>query len=313
MKILITGGAGFLGSELVSHLSAHGHAVWSYDHYVIEERVEDEDGNEFVRVPGDVLDVPHLFKTVRDVAPDVIVHAAAVVGPPASIYRPAHVARVNVTGGVNVMEATLQHDVGRMIDISSEEIYGHFQADTIDEEHPQDPNSPYGVTKLAVERLGLQYADHFGLDFVAGRVCWAYGHRYPRVRPPQSWIKDALAGRKTVMEQGGDHLLDITYVDDVAQGFRLLCEAEHLDHRAYHVTSGVAVTLREVAEELSQLLDGWEYEIGPGMLEMGPGFIAAKKGALRNDRAREELGFEPKYDLRSGLAANIARLKEVGA
>jgi nucleoside-diphosphate-sugar epimerase len=231
------------------------------------------------------------------------------VGPPASIVRPAHVVHVNVTGSVNVFEAALQNNVRRLIDISSEEVYGHFQADEIDEDHPQEPNSPYGVTKLAVEKLGLQYVDHFGLDYVAGRVCWAYGHRYPRVRPPQSWIKDALSGRRTTMERGGDHLLDLTYVDDVAAGFQLLCEADTLEHRAYHITSGRAVTLRDVAKELSQLLGGWEYEIGPGSLEMGPGFIAARKGALKNDRARIELGFVPRFDLSQGLAANIERLQ----
>lgn len=312
MRILVTGGDGFICSALTWHLSAAGHDVWSYDAYVAEEVRHDDAGSALTVVPGDVLDAPHLFATVARVRPDVIVHGAAVVGPPASIVRPAHVVRVNVLGSTNVLEAARHHEVGRVVDLSSEEVYGHFTADEIDEDHPRDPTSPYGVTKLAVEQLGGQYATHFGLGYVAGRVCWAYGHGYRRDRAPQSWIRDALAGRASVLARGGDHLLDLTYVDDVAQGLRLLCEAPSLSHRAYHITSGQAVTLRELAAELSAILPDWEHDIGGGSVDMGAGFIAARKGALRIDRATAELGYAPAYDLRSGLRANVDRLRVAG-
>ncbi len=311
MNVLVTGGAGFLGSEIAAFLAREGHAVWSYDHYVIEHQVE-RDGVTYTATPGDVLDVPHLYKVFARVEPEVVVHAAAVVGPPASIVRPALVTNVNINGSVNVFEAALMFGVRRVVDISSEEIYGPFTAPEIDEDHPKAPNSPYGVTKLTVEMMAEQYIEHFGLDYVAARVCWAYGARYPRVRPPQSWLKDALAGRHTVVPNGGDHRIDLTYVDDVAEGIRLLAEAPVLAHRAYHITSGVAQTMRELADAVQALMPDWTYEMGPGLIEMGPGFTAAPKGAMSNARARADLGFAPRFTLAAGLARNLADLRAQG-
>lgn len=209
---------------------------------------------------------------------------------------------------MNVFEAALFFGVRRVVDISSEEVYGSFTAPEIDEDHPKAPNSPYGVSKLTVEMLAGQYVDHFGLDYVAARVCWAYGARYPRVRPPQSWFKDAIAGRKTVVPNGGDHRIDLTYVDDVADGIRLLAEAPSLRHRAYHITSGQAQSMRELAEAVRALVPEWTYEMGPGLIEMGPGFTAAPKGAMSNARAREDIGFVPRFTLEDGLRRNLEDL-----
>jgi nucleoside-diphosphate-sugar epimerase len=311
MNIIVTGGAGFLGSEIAAFLARSGHEVWSYDHYVIEHEVE-RDGVRYMATPGDVLDVPHLYKVVARVRPEVVIHAAAIVGPPASIVRPALVTNVNINGSVNVFEAALMFGVRRVVDISSEEIYGPFAAPEIDEDHPKAPNSPYGVTKLTVEMLAGQYIEHFGLDYVAARVCWAFGARYPRVRPPQSWLKDAIAGRHTVVPNGGDHRIDLTYVDDVAEGIRLLAEATTLQHRAYHITSGTAQTMRELAEAVKELMPDWTYEMGPGFIEMGPGFTAAPKGAMSNARARDELGFVPQFSLADGLRRNLEDLLAQG-
>ena len=303
MRVLITGGAGFLGSHLARRLVAGGHKVILFDNFASAIQ-QDWRGLEQhpTLIAGDILDLSHLIRVVKEHSVQRIVHTAAIVGVPASLERPLYTARVNIEGSLNVFEAARLLAVERVVDISSEEVYGAFTADTVTEDHPQNPISPYGITKAAVERFGNHYARHYDLPYVAVRLSWVYGPGFPRPRIPRSWVEDALLGRRTVLRKGGDHRIDFTYVDDAVEGLRLVLEAPSLEHNAYNVASGQAPTLLGLAAQLRELIPSWEYEIGPGLLEQVPGWIAPRKGALDISRISRELNYRPVYDLKTGLS-----------
>jgi len=310
MKVLVTGGAGFVGSHLARKLVARGHEVVVFDNFAasLPQSMQGLVGRVVV-VSGDILDLSHLIRTCQEHGIQRVVHTAAIVGVPVSLERPLYTVKVNIEGSLNVFEAARLLHLERVVDVSSEESYGVFQAEVANEDHPQNPVSPYGVTKVAVERLADQYSRHFGLQYAAVRLCWVYGPGYPRQRIPGTWIEDALNGRRTVMATGGDHRIDFTYIDDAVEGLRLVLEASHLEQRAYNVATGRALTLREVAAELKRVLPDWEYEIGPGLLEQWPGYVAPQKGALDIRRISDELRYRPRYDLATGLPLYVESLR----
>jgi nucleoside-diphosphate-sugar epimerase len=302
--VLVTGGAGFIGRPLAARLRDLGHEVISAD------RVEGT-------LPGvrherlDVTDADAVHALVARTRPDRIVHTAAVVGVAASVgggLMPT--VQVNIAGSVNLFEAALAvGGVQRIVDLSSEEYYGHFVEEPLPETARAEPISPYGISKLAVERLAGYYADTAGLPYVAARLQWVYGPDFPRHRLPEPWLRDAVAGRSSRIERGGDQRIDFTHLDDVLQGIELLLEAETLEHRAYNVATGSAVSIRELADALHRIRPDWSVEVGGGRLELAPGVDAAVKGSYDIGRIREELGYEPRVSLEAGLRACLAAIE----
>ncbi|QFY14536.1 NAD-dependent epimerase/dehydratase family protein [Nonomuraea phyllanthi] len=304
VTVLVTGGAGFLGRPLVRRLAGLGERVVSFDRL--------SGGSlppSVTQVAGDITDGSHLEHVLRTYAVTEVVHAAAVVGVTASVAGLPAAVNVNVDGAVALFEAVCRAGgVRRVVDLSSEETYGHFARDPIREDDPALPVSPYGITKYAVERLGEYYADQQGLPYAAVRLCWVYGPGFPRRRLPHPWLQDAAAGRASRLAHGGDQRIDFTYVDDVIDGILLVLQAGRLGHRAYNIATGHAVDMRELAAEIARLRPGWQVDLGGGPLEMAPGVTAARKGALDITRARA-LGYTPRVPLAEGLARTLADLE----
>lgn len=300
MSVLVTGGAGFLGRALVAALTARGEQVVSLDRAAPRARAH------VVEIEGDITDGSAIEALLREHAVTRVIHGAAVVGVTASVAGLADTVRVNIDGSVALFEAIIRAGgVQRVVDLSSEEVYGDFAADPVPEEAPAVPVSPYGITKYAVERLGNHYGQHHELPYVATRLCWVYGAGFPRRRLPRPWLDDATAGRPSALASGGDQRIDLTHVDDAVRGVLCVLDAEVLPHRAYNIATGTAVTMRELAEEVAGLYPTWDVELGGGRLEMAPGVYAACKGALDISRARA-LGFAPQVSLAEGLARSTA-------
>ena len=301
-RYLVTGGAGFLGTGVVAALLARGDDVVAFD-IQLSPRLsvlgEQNPGLRFIA--GDVCEWPSLAAAMRESAIDGVVHCAAIVGVPNALQSPLATMRVNVEGSLNVMEAMRLFGVKRMVHISTEETYGAFSADCIDESHPQNPIMAYGVSKLAVEHLGRSYALRYGLECLNVRTCWVYGPGLPRPRVPKTLIDAAVEGRSLHLPCGADFLVDHTHVDDVVAGILLVLD--HRDHQfdAYHIASGVAVTLADIVAVLEELVPSAHISIGPGTIEFAPGLPVWRKGALAIDRARACLGYEPSFDIRRGI------------
>jgi nucleoside-diphosphate-sugar epimerase len=305
-RILVTGGGGFLGSAIVEALARRGDEVVALDIAVGQRLAVLAEGYSNLRaVVGELTEWPHLAALMRECRPDAVVHCAAIVGVPASLGAPMATMRVNVEGALNLFEAMRLFGVGRVVHISTEEVYGPFRADLIDETHPCNPVMPYGISKFAVERLGHSYARLYGFDCVNVRTCWVYGPGLPRPRVPKNLVDAAVAGRPLHLSSGAEFRVDHTYVDDLVDGVIAALDKHRHDFDVYHVASGTAPPLAEVVEVIRDLVPGADISVGPGEYRFDERAVAVRKGALDVRRAREHLNYQPKYDIRTGLAAYI--------
>jgi UDP-glucose 4-epimerase len=277
-RILITGGSGFIGAALAQGLAARGDAVSAFDiaSSPALAGLLTQPGVRFLA--GEISEWQHVVQALREVQPDVVVHCAAIVGVVASAAAPFATFRVNVGGALNVLEAMRLFGVKRLINVSTEEIYGHFRSEVIDEEHPCLPVMPYGISKFAVEQLCRDYARLHGLECIHLRTCWVYGPGLPRPRVPKTFIDAIVAGRPLHLPGGGDFRVDHVYI---------------------------APTLREMVALLRELAPGSELSIGPGDYRFDQHTAVVRKGALSIERARSDLGYWPRFDLRAGLRAYL--------
>ena len=310
-RYLVTGGSGFVGAEIVATLAARGDEVAAFDLRPtprIESLAAAHKNVSFVA--GEIAEWPGIASLMQSFRPDAVVHCAAVVGVRASLEAPIQTMRVNVEGSINVMEAMRLFGVRRMVHMSSEETYGHFRSDRIDEDHPQHPVMAYGISKVTVEQLGRSYAQRYGLECLNVRACWVYGPGLPRARVPNTLVAAAASGKPLHLESGADFRVDHTYIDDIVDGtIRVL---DHRDHPfdAYHIASGSATSLAEIVAILKEIVPGAELSVGPGNMEFVPGLPVWRKGALDIGRAAKVLGYRPHYDIRAGIAATLEGLSK---
>ena len=305
-RILVTGGAGFIGSGVVKSLAARGDDVIAFDiarSPRLDTAAAEHRNIEFIQ--GEITEWPQVVGLVQSRKPDAVVHCAPNDGVPNTLASPIGTFRVNVDGSLNVFEAMRLCGVKRVINLSSEETYGVFEKDKIDETHPNRPLKPYGISKYAVERLACDYQAAYGLEIVHVRTCWVYGPGLPRPRVPKILVDAAVAGRKLHLPDGGDFRVDHVYIDDCIDGIIKALDKPQHRYDVYHIATGNAPSLAEIVEMIRELVPNADLAIGPGPYRFIDGTQAVRKGALDITRARAELGYEPRFPIEKGLAAYI--------
>lgn len=305
-KILVTGASGWLGIAIVKALLARGDHVIALDLRSSPASIELGSRNPHLTLAeADLGEWSQVIDTFQTHAPTAVVHTAAIVGVVLAADVPIKTLRVNTEGSINLFEAMRLHGVKRVVHISTEETYGDFTAPIITEDHPQKPTSIYGLTKLAAEHYGRVYADRYGLECINVRTCWVYGPNLPRVRVPKIFIDAALDGTAYHLKAGGDLAVDQVYIDDTVAGALLALDKENHRFDAYHIATGQAPTIDDAARFVREFVPGADVSTSPGPYLHGDRFLTARKGALDIGRARQELGYQPQYDLRSGIKQSI--------
>lgn len=305
-KVVVTGGTGWLGGAVVKALLGRGHTVVAADvavdpAFAALAKVEPA----LTAVSVDLADAAGISALLMGVKPDAIVHCAAIVGVANCAVNPAKAYRVNVEGTVNLFEAACLAGIKRVVNVSTEETYGDFRSPVIGEDHPQNPTSIYGATKLASEQIGRVYARQYGMECIDVRTCWVYGPDLPRPRMPKTYIDAALKGQPLHISTGGDLAVDQVYIDDTVQGVVLALEKEHHRFDAYNVATGEAPTVSEVAQIVNAAIPGADIRVDPGPYYPSEGIVSAKKGALDISRARAELGYAPQFSILKGMEKMI--------
>ncbi|CCE04391.1 Nucleoside-diphosphate-sugar epimerase [Bradyrhizobium sp. STM 3843] len=310
--ILVTGACGWLGSAIVQALLDRGDSVIALD-VMVSPAMATLAAREprLVTAAVDLGEWHQVLRAFETYRPDAVIHAAAIVGVIQAADIPLKALRVNVEGAVNLFEAMRMTGLKRVIHVSTEETYGDFQAPVIDEDHPQQPTSVYGLTKLAAEHYGRVYSRDHGLECINVRTCWVYGPHLPRLRMPRTFVEAALRGEPYHQEDGGAFAVDQVYIADTAAGVLLALDKAQHRFDAYNIATGVAPTLRDTAEAVNRAIPGAKITVGDsGPYRHGGKVLSAVKGALDIGRAKAELGYQPRFDIQAGIEATIAETRK---
>jgi UDP-glucose 4-epimerase len=254
MKILVTGGAGFIGSHLVEHfLQQDGYEVSCLDNFdtYYDPKIKKQHIEKFLQNPrfklvkGDIRDTGLLKKILADT--DYVFHEAAQAGVRISVDNPKKPHDVNATGTLNLLEVAKEADVRKIINASSSSVYGKTKYLPFDEIHPTEPVSPYGITKLMTEHYCRVFEELYGLKTVSLRYFTVYG---PRMRPDLAihiFMQKALKNEPIVIFGDGAKTRDFTYIDDVVRANVL---AMNKGSGIYNIGGGHTITIRQLAEKI---------------------------------------------------------------
>ena len=307
-RIFLTGGAGLIGSNVARKLIALGHEVLLYDSFTafmspfqvnyavnMERRFPPELRSSRI-VRGDVRHRGLLSRTLEEFQPTRVIHLAALPIADLSNRFSEEAMEANLIATVTLLDAVQSlRDLRRLVYTSSSMVYGDFQYAPADEDHPKAPKDVYGGTKLAGEVMVEAYGRRFGIPYTIIRPSAVYGPTDVNRRVTQIFVENALRGQPIVLHNGGVSKLDFTHVSDVADGFVRATFSERSRNRIYNITRGRGRSLKELAEIVAKLVPGTRFEESP------PDVLRPERDALSIERARTELGFEPKVDLEDGM------------
>jgi nucleoside-diphosphate-sugar epimerase len=311
MKVLVTGGGGFIGSHLVRRLLSDGHDVRVLDSFATGRRENLLDVRDDVElIEGDIQSYERAHNAVRGT--EAVLHLAALPSVPRSVQDPRTSAATNVTGTLNLLLASRDEGVARVVFASSSSVYGANPELPKHEELTPLPISPYAVAKLAGEGFCRSFAHVFGLDTVAVRYFNVFGPRqdplsqYAAVIP--QFISAMLAGVAPVVFGDGEQSRDFTYVDNVIDGTVRAMEADGVGGKVFNVAAGRGLTLNELLDYLRGLTDtDLEARYDPPR----PGDVKHSQAAIA--RAEEELGYRVLVPVEEGLRRTVEWFQEGGA
>ena len=297
MNILVTGGAGFIGSHLVRHLLAKGENVTALDN--LSTGLAENLPPEAKLVEMDILDAD-LPKVVAAGAFDAIVHLAAQTMVDTSIKDPLLDTRENLLGTVHVLEAARAANVKRVIFASTAAAYGDVKEDDLPvrEAQPTEPMSFYGLSKLSVEKYLEMYRKIYGMEYVVLRFANVYGERQGDGGEGgviSIFAKAVAEGRDITIYGDGEQTRDFVYAGDIAEGIVAALQTEEVN-AAYNLSTQTETSLRELVSLLSEICGR---EIVPKYGAEREGDIY--KSMLSNSRARRGLDWQPATTLAEGL------------
>jgi len=305
MKYLVTGGAGFIGSNIVSELLKQGQQVVVLDNFATGKRenilplMKNEN---LTMIEGDLRSFHIVRSAVKGV--DYILHQGALPSVPRSINDPITSNDVNILGMLNILEAAKEFGVKRVITASSSSIYGNSETLPKVESMPVNPLSPYALTKYAQERYCQIFSQIYGLETVALRYFNVFGpnqdptSQYSAVIP--KFIKLIMADKEPVIYGDGSQSRDFTFVENNVWANIQACTAEKAPGEVINIACGERYTLIQLVEMINEIL-GKNVE---------PRFEPDRAGDVKHslagiEKAKELLGYDVRVDFREGLERTI--------
>ncbi len=305
MKILVTGGAGFIGSALVRMACARGFEVVVLDKLTYAgnlenlESVEGQPGYRFVR--GDIRDAALVESLIADERPGAILHLAAESHVDRSILAPGAFVETNVLGTFTLLEAARKARIGRFVQVSTDEVYGSIEAPaSADEGYPLQPNSPYSASKAAADLLVRSYWKTYGLAAIVTRASNNYGpHQFPEKLMPLT-ILNAFEGKELPVYGDGRQVRDWLYVDDHARALLAVLERGRAGE-IYNIGGSEALENLAVVRAVLEATGRPESLIRH--IEDRPGHD--RRYSLSSDKIFHETGWRPEVSFITGLPLTI--------
>ena len=309
-RVLVTGGAGFIGSHLVESMVKQGAEVTIYDNFSsgLEENIATV-RDQIQIIDGDILDYERLAPAFR--GKDIVSHQAAQLEITRAVEDPIEDLTTNTIGTLNVLNAAVAHEVPRIVMASSAGAYGQAQTIPQDEDtHPTDPNWPYGVSKLATEKYAAIYQQLHGISTTALRYAIVYGPREWYGRVLTIFLKRALEGKSLVVFGDGGQTRDFVFVEDLVAHHNRCLEVEAASGQVFNVSTAVGTDINGLAEVVRDVTDQPDLPILHEDVAEGEVSQHYERKRLPLElrdlvqstrKSKELLGWEPKVMLREGL------------
>lgn len=326
MKYFITGGDGFIGYHLTKILIDRGDEVVSYDaqkHYIpqtksmwpfyVGYRASQLETKKIIRINGDCNDMRLLKKCLEVHRPDYVVHLAALPIASVSNKYPAE-AKLNILDSTkNLLDSirSLNFSIKKFTYISSSMVYGDFLRDrkgdivAATEDQPCNPLGTYGAMKLAGEVITKTYNEKFGLPYTIVRPSAVYGPTDSNRRVVEIFLNNALEGKPLVLDNGGIHFLDFTYVKDLAVGLVKVLDSKNSIGETFNITRGQGRSIAEMAQIIKEIIPETK------IISKERKVYRPNRGSLDITKAKKVLGYNPIYSLEQGISDYYSFIKNM--
>jgi UDP-glucose 4-epimerase len=303
MNMLITGGAGFIGSHLCDKYTKEGHRVYCLDNFLSGNLANIKhllDFRNFKLVKGDIRDYTLVEKLAYDV--DVIFHLAAQIHVDRSYIEPQLTYEINVIGTQNVLEAARLHDTKRVIYASTSEVYGSAQYVPIDNKHPLNAPHPYGASKIAADRMCYAYMQTYGMDISIARPFNIFGPHQRDIGYGgviSIFTRRVLNNTPPIIYGDGRQTRDYTYIDDAVRSYDLILNHKDQLTEPVNFGTGKEVSIVDLAYKIIEICGAGD-TIEP--VFVAPRLVEVKRLIADPSLAQDILGWKAECDLEEGLA-----------
>ncbi len=310
MKILVTGAGGFIGSHLAERCVELGYNVKAFVRYNSRNHwgwlEYSKFKNELDIIAADIRDYDSVLNALKNCS--TVLHLAALIAIPYSYISPLAYIKTNIEGTYNVLQAAKVLEIENILITSTSETYGTAQYTPVDEKHPLVGQSPYSASKIAADQLAISYHRSFGLPVKIVRPFNTYGPRQS-ARAVIPTIINQILSRKKKIKLGSIHpTRDLTYVKDTVEGFLAVAQSGKSIGEVINIGMNSEISIKNLAKLIAELMNV-EIEIAIEKERLRPEKSEVER--LRSDtkKAKELLGWSPKYTLESGLKETIAWFK----
>jgi NAD dependent epimerase/dehydratase len=309
-KVLVTGADGFIGSHLVESLVKAGYSVRAlcqYNSFSSWGWLDESPFRKEVEVVlGDVRDPAQMRSVSKNI--NTVFHLAALIAIPYSYQAPSSYVDTNVQGTLNVLQASLEAGVERVIHTSTSEVYGTARFVPISEEHPLQAQSPYSATKIGADALAFSYYSSFNLPVTIARPFNTYGPRQSARAVIPTVITQLLTGSRKLKLGSLTPTRDFNFVLDTCAGFLALAGCPEAVGQTINIGSGTEISIGDTVKLIARLV-GVDVEIECDDQRLRPAASEVERLCCDNTKISKLTGFKPAYGLEEGLQATIDWLK----
>ena len=307
-SILVTGAGGFIGSHLVEALVSKGAEVKTFVRYNSRndwgmlENIPSGIKENLDVMTGDIIDFGVVKKAVRNC--DIIFHLAALIGIPYSYVAPESYVNTNIKGTLNIMQASLEEGVEKIVHTSTSEVYGTAKYVPIDENHPLQGQSPYSASKIGADMLAHSYFLSFNAPVAIIRPFNTFGPRQSARAVIPTIISQVLSGNEVNLGSLTP-VRDLTYVKDTVNGFVKVAESDKSIGEIINIGNGKGITIGELAKKILTIMECQNTSIHTDEERIRPEKSEVMQLICDNSKANRMIGWSPAYSLDQGLKETI--------